>query len=52
MVGKTINQAKNLWIVIISMLLLLGVAVVIWILSSQPETEIPQKGVFVMCNEE
>lgn len=48
MVGRVINRTRNLWIMIISVLLLLGLAAAILIFTAQQETEIPQKGVFVL----
>lgn len=48
MVGRAINRARNLWIIIIGIILLLGMAAAILIFTLQKKTEIPQKGVFVM----
>ncbi len=50
MVGKIINRARNLWIMIISLLVLFGILAAIWILSGRTQTEIPQKGAFVRGN--
>lgn len=47
MVGRILNRAKYLWIIIIIAVLLLGVAVALLIFSSRSKEEIPQKGVFV-----
>lgn len=50
MVGRVISRTRNLWIFIISAILLLGVIAAILVFTSQQKTEIPQKGVFVMEN--
>ncbi|NLG88854.1 MAG: hypothetical protein GX494_06490 [Clostridiaceae bacterium] len=48
MVGRIMSRARNLWIMIISMLVFLtAAALLVWFLTSQPKTEIPKKGVFV-----
>jgi hypothetical protein len=49
MVGRIMNKARNLWIMIISMLIFLGIVALVWVLTSQSKTEIPKKGVFVRC---
>lgn len=48
MVGRVINNARKLWILIISVFLLLSIAVMVLIIFSQAEKEIPNKGVFVL----
>jgi hypothetical protein len=47
MVGRIMNKVRNLWIMIISMLIFLGIVALILVLGSQSKTEIPKKGVFV-----
>ncbi len=49
MIGRVINRTRNLWVLIIGTILLLGVIATILIFNSQQKTEIPQKGVFVMA---
>jgi len=41
MVGRIMNRARNLWIMIISILIFLGIIALIWALTSQSKTEIP-----------
>ena len=48
MIGRAINRARRLWIMVLSILLLLSVAVAMWLIFSQTEKEIPNKGVFVI----
>ena len=48
MVGRVINRARRLWIMIISVFLLLSVVATMWLIFSNTETEIPNKGVFVI----
>ncbi len=48
MVGRVMNRTRNLWIMIISLILLAAIAAAIWIISAQQKSEIPQKGVFVI----
>ncbi|MDD4296798.1 MAG: hypothetical protein PHC69_07555 [Ruminiclostridium sp.] len=48
MIGRVINRARRLWIMVVSILLLVSVAVAVWIIFSQAEKEIPNKGVFVI----
>jgi ABC-type Na+ efflux pump permease subunit len=48
MVGRVINRTRNLWILIIMTILLLGLITAILVFTSQQKTEIPQKGVFVL----
>lgn len=50
MVGRIMNRARNLWIMIISILIFLGIIALIWALTSQSKTEIPKKGVFVSAH--
>ena len=47
MVGRIMNKVMNLWIMIISMLIFLGIVALLLVLTSQSKTEIPKKGVFV-----
>lgn len=47
MIGIAINQARKLWIAVISVFLLLSIAVATWLICFQTEKEIPRKGVFV-----
>lgn len=51
MIGRVINRTRNLWVLIIGTILLLGVIAAILIFTSQQKTEIPQKGVFVMAKQ-
>lgn len=48
MVGRVMSRTRNLWIMIISLILLAAIATTIWIVSTQQKSEIPQKGVFVI----
>ncbi|MDI9482986.1 MAG: hypothetical protein QM315_07350 [Bacillota bacterium] len=50
MVGRIMNKVRNLWIMIISMLIFLGIVALILVLTSQSKTEIPKKGVFVSAD--
>lgn len=50
MVGRIMNKIRNLWIMIISMLIFLGIVALILVLTSQSKTEIPKKGVFVSAD--
>lgn len=50
MVGRIMSRARNLWIMIISMLVFLAVIILVWVLTSQSKTEIPKKGVFVYAD--
>ena len=43
MVGRIMNKVRNLWIMIISMLIFLGIVALILVLTSQSKTEIPKK---------
>lgn len=51
MIGRVINRTRNLWILIIGVVMLLGVVAAILVFTSQQKTEIPQKGVFVMVKQ-
>jgi len=48
MVGRVINRARRLWIMIISIFLLISIALTVWFVFFQAEKEITNKGVFVV----
>ncbi|NLN64742.1 MAG: hypothetical protein GX144_04940 [Clostridiaceae bacterium] len=48
MIGRIMNRTRNLWIMIVSAVILLGIIAALLVLTSQNKTHIPQKGVFVM----
>ncbi|NLY18917.1 MAG: hypothetical protein GX045_08225 [Clostridiaceae bacterium] len=50
MVGRAINRARKIWIVIISVFLVLSIAAMVWFLFFQAEKEITNKGVFVITD--
>jgi hypothetical protein len=48
MIGRIMNRTRNLWIMIVSAVILLGIIAALLVLTSQNKIHIPQKGVFVM----
>ena len=48
MIGRVVNRARKTWILIISIFLLIGIALSVWIILLQNKTDIPNNGVFVI----
>ena len=48
MIGRIMIRVRNLWILVITALVVLGVVAALLIFGSHPKSVIPQKGVFVL----
>ncbi|NLK68163.1 MAG: hypothetical protein GX283_03265 [Clostridiaceae bacterium] len=52
MVGRVIKRVRNMWIIIISFILLLGLAIALLFYTNNSEKKIPNRGEFVLVASE